>query len=325
VNLTMYSGNSTQSMPRAEEEIIETSHLTKIFKNRTAVSDLNLSVFEGDVFGFLGPNGAGKSTTIRMLLGLIRPTTGAIRLFKKPFPKFRKESLLKIGALVERPDFYPYLSARKNLEILGRLSGGVPQTRINEVLEIVRLRDRANDHVKVYSQGMKQRLGIAQALLNNPKLVILDEPSLGLDPQGMKEVRELIQSISGQRVTIFLSSHLLHEVEQICTRMAIIHRGEILIQGDVQELLKSGKTTLTIRTPELARAQSVLKGTRFLEAVDIREDALKIQIDYSKIPEINELLVRSQIPIFELTPKTSLEDFYLSILKQAEDVDARKN
>ena len=312
-------------MPRAEEEIIETSHLTKIFKNRTAVSDLNLSVFEGDVFGFLGPNGAGKSTTIRMLLGLIRPTTGAIRLFKKPFPKFRKESLLKIGALVERPDFYPYLSARKNLEILGRLSGGVPQTRINEVLEIVRLRDRANDHVKVYSQGMKQRLGIAQALLNNPKLVILDEPSLGLDPQGMKEVRELIQSISGQRVTIFLSSHLLHEVEQICTRMAIIHRGEILIQGDVQELLKSGKTTLTIRTPELARAQSVLKGTRFLEAVDIREDALKIQIDYSKIPEINELLVRSQIPIFELTPKTSLEDFYLSILKQAEDVDARKN
>jgi len=321
----MYSGNSTQSMPRAEEEIIETSHLTKIFKNRTAVSDLDLSVFEGDVFGFLGPNGAGKSTTIRMLLGLIRPTTGAIRLFKKPFPKFRKESLLKIGALVERPDFYPYLSARKNLEILGRLSGGVPQTRINEVLEIVRLRDRANDHVKVYSQGMKQRLGIAQALLNNPKLVILDEPSLGLDPQGMKEVRELIQSISGQRVTIFLSSHLLHEVEQICTRMAIIHRGEILIQGDVQELLKSGKTTLTIRTPELARAQSVLKGTRFLEAVDIREDALKIQIDYSKIPEINELLVRSQIPIFELTPKTSLEDFYLSILKQAEDVDARKN
>ncbi|NOY77586.1 MAG: ABC transporter ATP-binding protein [Calditrichaeota bacterium] len=325
MNLTTYSGNSTRSSPRSEETIIETSRLTKTFRTRTAVSDVNLSVFKGDVFGFLGPNGAGKSTTIRMLLGLIRPTSGAIRLFRKPFPKFRKESLLKIGALVERPDFYPYLSARKNLEILGRLSGGVSPERIDEILEIVKLRDRADDHVKVYSQGMKQRLGIAQALLNHPKLVILDEPSLGLDPQGMKEVRELIQSISEQQVTIFLSSHLLHEVEQICTRMAIIHRGEILVQGDVQELLKSGKTTLTIRTPELARAQSVLIQSGFSKEVEIQEGALKIQVDYTKIPEINERLVQSHIPVFELTPKTSLEDFYLSILKQAEDVDTRKN
>ncbi len=317
--------NSTHSFPHSEENLIETAHLKKKFGSHTAVSDLNLSVFKGDIFGFLGPNGAGKSTTIRMILDLIRPTTGAIRLFGKPFPKFRRESLQKIGALVERPDFYSYLSARKNLEILGRLSGGAPKTRIDEVLEIVKLTDRANDPVKVYSQGMKQRLGIAQALLNEPELVILDEPSLGLDPEGMKEVRELIQSISGQGVTIFLSSHLLHEVEQICTRMAIIHRGEILVQGSVPELLKSGKTSLTIRTPELERAQAILTKSGLSEPVSIQDEAIKIEIDYSKIPEINELLVRSQIPVFELTPKTSLEDFYLSILKQAEDVDTRKN
>ena len=305
--------------------LIETSHLNKIFKKHVAVSDLNLSVFRGDVFGFLGPNGAGKSTTIRMILGLIRPTGGAIRLFKKPFPKYRETSLSKIGALVEKPDFYLYLSARKNLEILGKLSGGVSTSQIDEVLEIVRLRDRANDHVKIYSQGMKQRLGIAQALLNNPELVILDEPSIGLDPEGMKEVRELIQSISRRGVTVFLSSHLLHEVEQICNRMAIISKGEILVQGNVSDLLQEGKTILTIRTPEITLAQSLLKASEFVQEIYIQGEALKIRVNYSDIPEINRMLVQAGIPVFELTPKTSLEDFYLSILKQADNVDTRKN
>ena len=325
MNSKKQSGNSTHSFFRSEENLIETAHLNKSFGNHIAVSDLNLSVLRGDVFGFLGPNGAGKSTTIRMLLGLIRPTTGAIYLFGKPFPRFRKESLLKIGALVEKPDFYSYLSARKNLEILGRLSGGVSKSRIDEVLEIVKLQNRAGDRVKIYSQGMKQRLGIAQALLNKPDLVILDEPSIGLDPEGMKEVRELIRSISSLGVTVFLSSHLLHEVEQICNRMAIIHRGEILVQGDVSELLQGGKTILTIRTPETSRAQSLLKTSEFVREIQLQNDVLKIQIHYSEIPKINEMLVQSGIPVFELTPKTSLEDFYLSILKQAEDVDTRKN
>jgi len=325
VNSKRPSGNSVHSFPRPEEALIETAHLKKSFKNNIAVSDLNLSVFKGDVFGFLGPNGAGKSTTIRMLLGLIHPTNGAIRLFGKPFPKFRRESLLKIGALVEKPDFYSYLSARKNLEILGKLSGGVPKSRIDEVLKIVKLQNRGDNPVKTYSQGMKQRLGIAQAILNHPDLVILDEPSIGLDPEGMKEVRELIRSISSRGVTVFLSSHLLHEVEQICTRMAIIHRGEILVQGYVSELLQGGKTILTIRTPETTRAQSLLQASELVQGMELQNEVLKIQINYAEIPKINAMLVQAGIRVFELTPTTSLEDFYLSILKQAEDVDTRKN
>ncbi|GBD94641.1 putative ABC transporter ATP-binding protein YxlF [bacterium BMS3Abin05] len=308
----------------AGDLLIETLRLQKIFKKRVVVSDLNLQVFRGDVFGFLGPNGAGKSTTIRMILGLIHASAGKIKLFDRPFPQQRKESLSKIGALVERPDFYLYLSAQQNLKLLGKMSGRIPDSRIQEMLEIVGLEDRARDRVKTFSHGMKQRLGIAQALLNNPELVILDEPSSGLDPEGMKEVRNLIQNISAQGMTVFLSSHLLHEVEQICNRMAIINRGELLVQGNVNELLKSGETILTIRTPQTRRAREILEKKKIAGSIEIQDERVRIKIDYSKIPQINAWLTDAGIPIFELTPQSSLEDFYLSIVRQA-DVDARKN
>ncbi|MCJ7554996.1 MAG: ATP-binding cassette domain-containing protein, partial [Ignavibacteriaceae bacterium] len=194
------------------EKIIEITNLTKDFKEVKAVNNLNLNVYRGDVFGFLGPNGAGKSTTIRMLLSLIRPSQGSIKIFDKSLTQNRIEILKNVGAIVEKPDFYGNLSAYKNLEILGRISSKeISRKRIMEMLELVGLDKRAKSKVKTYSHGMKQRLGIAQALLHDPDLIILDEPTTGLDPQGMKEIRDLILQLSkDQKKTIFLSSHILH-------------------------------------------------------------------------------------------------------------------
>ena len=209
------------------EKVIEVQGLTKKFNNLIAVNKLDLNVYRGDVFGFLGPNGAGKSTTIRMLLSLIKSTSGTIKIFDKPLNQNRIEILSKVGAIVEKPDFYLYLSAYKNLEILGKVSGlEVSKNMIMEMLEVVGLKERYNSKVKTFSHGMKQRLGIAQALLHDPELIILDEPTTGLDPQGMKEIRDLINQLSKEQgKTIFLSSHILREVELITNRMIIINRG----------------------------------------------------------------------------------------------------
>ncbi|MCF8412501.1 MAG: ATP-binding cassette domain-containing protein, partial [Melioribacteraceae bacterium] len=210
------------------EKIIEVKGLTKKYKDLVAVNNLDLNVYRGDVFGFLGPNGAGKSTTIRMLLTLIEPTAGDIKIFGLPLKKNRIEILSKIGAIVEKPDFYLYLSAYKNLEILGKVSGAdTSNKRLMEILELVGLDKRWKSKVKTFSHGMKQRLGIAQALLHNPELIILDEPTTGLDPMGIKEIRDLIIQLSrDQGKTIFLSSHILREVELIANRMIIINKGE---------------------------------------------------------------------------------------------------
>ncbi|HEX9253799.1 MAG TPA: ATP-binding cassette domain-containing protein, partial [Ignavibacteriaceae bacterium] len=223
------------------DKIIEINSLTKDFKDLRAVNSLNLNVFEGDVFGFLGPNGAGKSTTIRMLLSLIKPTEGSIKLFNKTLEKNRIEILKRIGAIVEKPDFYGYLSAYKNLEILGRISGKeISKNRIMEVLELVGLSKRDNSKVKTFSHGMKQRLGLGQALLHNPDLIILDEPTTGLDPQGMKEIRDLILHLSKvEKKTIFLSSHILYEVELVANRMIIINKGTTKVEGYVKDLLNA--------------------------------------------------------------------------------------
>ncbi|PLX28327.1 MAG: bacitracin ABC transporter ATP-binding protein, partial [Ignavibacteria bacterium] len=222
-------------MQHQAETVLRTTSLSKRFGKRLAVDDLNLEVQRGDVFGFLGPNGAGKSTTIRMVLSLIAPSSGSVELFGSDVSKDRSV-LARVGGLVERPDFYLYLSARKNLEIVSALYGDIDHERINEVLRIVGLADRAGDRVKAYSHGMKQRLGIAQALLPNPELLILDEPTNGLDPQGMKEVRELIRQLNEEKgMTIFLSSHLLHEIEQVASRMCILHHGQLVVQGRVGE------------------------------------------------------------------------------------------
>src|SRR5438874_10628578 len=222
--------------------IISTNRLTKAFGRLVAVNDLHLQVMRGDVFGFLGPNGSGKTTTIRMLLGLIRPTAGRAIIFGMDTAQQMPLILHRIGAIVETPVFYPYLSAVDNLRVIGAasgmVSGKVNQYRIDEVLELVELQAQAKMVYRKYSLGMKQRLGIAAALLTDPELVLLDEPTNGLDPAGMFEIRQLIQRLKQLNKTIFISSHILHEVQQVCNRVAILQRGNLVKQGDVSELLR---------------------------------------------------------------------------------------
>jgi ABC-2 type transport system ATP-binding protein len=228
---------------------IATFGLTKEFGSRRAVDTLNLAIAPGGVFGFLGPNGAGKTTTIRMLLGLIRPTGGSGSILGYDIVAERSKILPHVGAIVESPAFYPYLSGRDNLRVLARTAGGEDSRRIAEVLDTVDLSGRAGDKVKTYSLGMKQRLAIAAALLNNPRIIFLDEPTNGLDPAGTVEIRDLIRRLGASGHTIFLSSHLLHEVEQIATEVAIIDKGKLVMQGYVAELTRQGAALLVEADP----------------------------------------------------------------------------
>jgi len=303
----------------SEHPILETRSLGKRYGSRWAVRDLNLLVYPGDVFGFLGPNGAGKSTTIRMALSLIRPTTGEVRLFGRSLRSDRSAALRSVGGIVERPDFYGYLSAVKNLEIVGALYGGVPARRIWEVLELVGLKERGNDRVKAYSHGMKQRLGIAQALLSDPELVVLDEPTSGLDPQGMKEIRELIIYLAREKKkTIILSSHLLNEIEVVATRMAIINKGELKVQGAVQDLLKSGEYRVLITGEPLAKIGSVLRRhRRLVRAMEPAETGMMVTMDREHVPTIAAALVRANVRLSGIIPRRSLEEYFLSITENA--------
>ncbi len=220
------------------EAILQTFSLTKRFGDVLAVDHVNLRVNEGELFGFLGPNGAGKTTTISMLVGLLYPTEGRVEILGDEVTPTHTAPLRRVGTLIPPVGFVPYLSGRENLRLLVHLYPEVDDRRIEEILEQVGLRDAAHRRVKTYSTGMKQRLGLAAALLHRPKLLILDEPTSGLDPIGMKEMRELLRRLADEGTTIFLSSHLLHEVEQICDRVAILHHGRILAEGTVQELLR---------------------------------------------------------------------------------------
>ena len=222
------------------EILIQTEHLTKRFGKLVAVDELNLEIHRGEVFGFLGPNGAGKTTTIGMMVGLIKPTGGRVKIFGLDIKNNLPNILPRVGVVMDYPAFYPYLSGRDNLRLLARVTGGINDDRIEQVLEIVELASRAKDKYQTYSHGMKQRVGIACALLHDPEFLILDEPASGLDPAGMKDIRELIARLGQEGRTIFLSSHLLHEVEQVCDHMAIIKQGKIIAQGGVTELLRRG-------------------------------------------------------------------------------------
>jgi ABC-type multidrug transport system ATPase subunit len=304
-----------------DEIVLRTHNLSKRYKQRWAVSDLNLEVQRGDVFGFLGPNGAGKSTTIRMLLSLIVPTKGEVFLFENPLRSSRKEVLARVGGLVERADFYLYLSARRNLEIVAALRGGCTKKEIDSVLEVVGLAERANDGVKTYSHGMKQRLGIAQALLGSPEFIILDEPTTGLDPQGIKEVRELIRKLSVERsMTVFLSSHLLNEIEQTATSMAIINRGKLVVQGKVQDLLMKGGSIVKIEASPIEKAQSIIQRHPSVQSVTKNEEILEVRIASEHISSLNAMLVAGGVQVKALIPKRSLEDYFLSITEGASDI-----
>jgi ABC-2 type transport system ATP-binding protein len=299
--------------------VIEISHLAKHYGSFHAVRDLNLTVEQGDVYGFLGPNGAGKSTTIRMMMTLIRPTSGNIRIFGLPLHENRSSILRRVGAIVERPDFYNYLSARRNLELLGRLSGAdVSKSNVNRVLGIVGLGERSESKVKTFSHGMKQRLGLAQALIHNPDLIVLDEPSTGLDPQGMVDMRDLILELAhDHKKTVFLSSHILPEVELTANRMVIINRGKTIIEGSVQELLNAGRLKVTIETTDVPRALEVLRATPDGEWIQSSTDQeIIIMLNRQDIPGVVASLAAADIPLRAVTPVRSLEEYFISLTRE---------
>ncbi|MEN9914181.1 MAG: hypothetical protein RL528_926 [Bacteroidota bacterium] len=300
------------------EEVIKVEKLAKNFGSFEAVRDVSFIVNKGDVFGFLGPNGAGKSTTIRCLLSLIRLNAGTIQMFGKSYATHRYEILSKIGSIIEKPDFYNYLSAQKNLEIFARISGATVSTKeIHEMLEFVGLGGRGKDKTKGFSHGMKQRLGIAQTLLHKPELIILDEPTTGLDPQGIIEIRNLILRLKNeQNKTILLSSHQLSEIELIANRMVIITKGKSLVEGNVQELLNAQELTVRLELSDVNKAIPLIQ-QHFanVEITRINEVEISLSIEKQQVPNLNKMLGDNNILVYALEPKRKLEDFFMKIVQ----------
>lgn len=300
----------------SKETYIELKNVSKHYKNIKAVDDLSLKIFKDDIYGFLGPNGAGKSTSIRMILSLIKPTSGTINLFGHNLSEKKNETLSKIGALIEKPDFYKYLTARKNLEILGKISKvKYLNDKIDEVLNLVDLTKRQDSKVKTFSQGMKQRLGIAQSLLHDPSLIILDEPANGLDPQGQIEMRELIKRINKEKeITIVISSHILAEVEQIATRMIIINKGKSIVEGDVKELLSGNDMKILITTDNNTKALSIIQSN--FNNAELFNNKIALNTNKESIPNITKLLVENEIGIYSVEPLKSLEEYFINMTKE---------
>ncbi len=297
----------------SEEFILRTRGLSKSFGPLEAVKDLNLELHRGEVFGFLGPNGAGKSTTVGMILGLIEPSAGRIELFGRNLKDNPWAALRRIGAVIEEPAFYPYLSGWDNLEALARSIGDIPRSKIDEVLVRVNLRDRAGDKYGHYSMGMKQRLGIASTLLRDPELIILDEPANGLDPAGTKEVRDLIPQLAHEKRSILLCSHLLHEVEMVCDRVAIIKKGVLIAQAPVPELLSKGQK-LQIKVAALDQAAGVLSGLPWIKAVNREDDHLVVDAPPDSASQVNQALAEQHIFASELVVRNaSLESVFLEL------------
>lgn len=300
-----------------EDPILSVQHLKKTFGNFTAVKDVSFSVYKGDIFGFLGPNGAGKSTTMRCMLSLIKPDAGQIQIFGKDLQKERAAIMSGIGSIVEKPDFYKYLSALQNLKIFARISGAdVSEKQLYEQLEFVGLAGREKDKVAGFSHGMKQRLGIAQTLLHQPELIILDEPTTGLDPQGIIEVRELILRLKNeQQKTVILSSHQLSEIELVANRMVIINRGEGIVEGDVAALMNQQETALHIELAENASGAAAIIAANFPESKLKISSPKTIEINIEKhfIPSLNAKLVAEGFELMALEPKRKLEDFFIQM------------
>jgi len=296
--------------------MLSISHLSKSFGSFRAVDDLSFAVKEGEVYGFLGQNGAGKSTTIRMILSLIRPTSGSIEIFGKSLYAEREAILQRIGAVVEKPDLYRYLSGYENLSLFAKLSANhISKSEIMDCLALVGLDKRAKDPVRVYSQGMKQRLGIAVALVHNPDLIILDEPTNGLDPQGIADIRNLILMLSRDRgKTILVSSHLLSEIEQVADSMLIINKGKKIVEGKVNELVNPEKLQLEIVSTDNTRALQLLSETVWGKATS-RSTAhrISIEIDAADVAALNKYLVDNNIGITSLRSMNSLEAYFLSL------------
>ncbi|HET8528010.1 MAG TPA: ABC transporter ATP-binding protein [Gaiellaceae bacterium] len=293
---------------------VEVRGLVKRYGEIVAVDHVDLTVEHGDVFGYLGPNGAGKTTSLRMLLGLIRPTAGTARLFGRDPLVHGAKALEGVAGFVEGPRFYPYLSGRRNLRLLADYDEPASGARIEEVLELVELRDRAKDRVGGYSHGMRQRLGIAASLLRQPRLLLLDEPTTGLDPAGMRDMRELVRRLAGEGITIMLSSHLLYEVEELCNRVAIIRRGRIVYQGPLRDLLATAATGYRLRAVDPARARVVLLAQSGVADVRLADGELRFSADEPAAAALSVALGRAGIGVTALVPeRASLEELFLGM------------
>ncbi len=308
------------------QSIIEVKHLSKQYKDILAVDDLSFTVNEGDVYGFLGQNGAGKSTTIRMLLTLIRPGGGEIKIFGKDLISNRPEILQQVGAVIEKPDMYKYLSAYDNLKIFAKLSGiKVTKNLLMDQLEMVGLVERAHSKVGTFSQGMKQRLGIAVALVHNPKLIILDEPTNGLDPQGIADIRNLILQLSRKMgKTVVVSSHLLSEIELIATRMLIIHKGKKIVEGKVSELLDPSQSLIEIETLNNHLAKEKILQSKWGPFLQ-NNHSLQLKMHKDEVPQLIETLVAMDVKILSINSSHSLENYFLSLTTQSNHVEAFTN
>jgi ABC-type multidrug transport system ATPase subunit len=308
--------------------IIEVKHLSKVFKEIKAVDNLSFTVHAGQVYGFLGQNGAGKSTTIRMLLTLIKPTAGSIEIFGMNLDKYRKEILRQIGAVIERPDLYKYLTALENLRIFAAMSGNkISEKKLMDQLEMVGLAERAHSKVKTYSQGMKQRLGIATALVHDPRLIILDEPTNGLDPQGIADIRNLIIRLSKEMgKTLMISSHLLSEMELIADSMLIIDKGKKLVEGKVNDLFDPADTIVELQTADDTTSLEQLKQAGFDKLVKgRRNDCILLQMHRNEIPGVMKQLMQLGLPVISFHSKHSLEDYFLSLTTGYPNVEAVTN
>jgi ABC-type multidrug transport system ATPase subunit len=310
------------------QEIIKVQTLTKKFNQFTAVNELSFTVNNGDIYGFLGQNGAGKSTTMRMLLTLIAPTSGSIELFGMNLKTHRNEILKQVGAVIEKPDVYKYLSAYENLKLFAKLSAMKPTNKqLMDQLEVVGLASRANDSVKTFSQGMKQRLGIGIALVHNPKLIVLDEPTNGLDPQGIADIRNLILHLSKEQdKTIVVSSHLLSEIEQVATKVLIIDKGKKIVEDSAAALFDPAQTIVEIQTENNAFALQQLQQTKWANQLQLnRTNAVVLKLDKQLIPQLHADLVALNVPLFSLQPRHSLEDYFLQVTSGKQHVDAFTN
>lgn len=296
--------------------VVQVNHLSKQFGSFKAVDDLSFSVNQSEVYGFLGQNGAGKSTTIRMLLSLIKPTRGEINIFGLSIDKHREKILQRVGAVVEKPDLYRYLSGFENLNLFAKLSGKkISRQEVMDCLGVVGLEKRAHDPVRVYSQGMKQRLGIAIALVHDPSLIILDEPTNGLDPQGIADIRNLILSLSKeQNKTVLVSSHLLSEIEQVADRMLIIDKGKKIVEGSVKELLNPEKVQLEIIATDIIFASQIIEQSAWGPGISsVTANRILLQTTASSVPELTKYLVEHQVGVLSLRTVNSLEAYFLSL------------
>jgi ABC-2 type transport system ATP-binding protein len=301
--------------------VLQTSNLTKTFENpgvfgrggqHKAVDSVNITAYEGEVFGFLGPNGAGKTTTLGMALGLVHPTAGEVSVLGERVTPNHTHALKNVGALLGAPAFVPYLSARDNIELLARLSPGVDKKRIAEVLELVGITDSARKKVSKFSTGMKQRVGLAMALVHKPRFVILDEPTNGLDPAGMREIRQLLRSLVENGTSVLLSSHLLNEVQQVCDRIAVLNKGRVVAQGRVAELLGAQKPAVRLKVTDSDAAARVLQTMSGVDSIQADGDWLIVSgVEPQAV--MNHLLRQNIIPQEITAQKSNLESLFMNV------------